>query len=125
MREIAPRNDEPGNLVSGGVSRFWATAARLNFLGAGRPDFQFAAKEVSRNMVSPTTVCLGRGKAGGEVCDFRKAGDVDAAVLLRLVGHWCGSSEELEPYPDDTSDVQRRGAAKAMGLAAPARDFGW
>lgn len=111
--------------MSGGVSRFWATAARLNYLGAGRPDFQFAAKEVSRNMVSPTTVCLGRGKAGGEVCDFRKAGDVDAAVLLRLVGHWCGSSEELEPYPDDTSDVQRRGAAEAMGLAAPARDFGW
>ena len=46
---------------------------------------------------------------------MRKAGDVDAAVLLRLVGHWCGSSEELEPYPDDTSDVQRRGAAEAMG----------
>ena len=50
------------------------------------------------------------------MCDFRTAGDVDAAVFLRLVGHLCGGSEELEPYPDDTSDVQRRGGAEAMGL---------
>ena len=85
MREFARRNDKPEKLAGGEVSRFLAMAARRNYLGAKRPNLQFSAKDVSRNMASRRLSVL--GKAGDEVRDWREKSDVDDAVERQGVRH--------------------------------------
>jgi hypothetical protein len=52
IRDEEGENDE--KLVSGEVTSFRAVAARINFLAQDCPDLQFPAKEVCREMSSPT-----------------------------------------------------------------------
>ena len=49
---------ESESLVGAEVTAFRGCAARCNFLGLDRPDVQFAAKEISRNMAAPNSMWL-------------------------------------------------------------------
>ena len=80
-------------MVEEEMTRFRALAARANYLAADRPDAQFAAKEVCRDMAAPSAASWARLK---KLVRF-------LLDTPRLVWNMGGSQQEwevLEVYSD-------------------------
>ena len=54
VRETERRSEDGGNLDASGARRFRRLVAKLNFVAQGRPDIQYATREVRREMGAPT-----------------------------------------------------------------------
>ena len=121
MKEVAPRNDEPGNLVSGGVSRFWATAARLNYLGAGRPDFFSSLRMKSAETCSARRQSvLGDAKRAARCVIFAKQATLTppSSCGLLVIGAFAVRGWSRTQMTRATSSGEMRQRQWA-------RDFGW